>query len=182
MAYPIIVILFSNKWLPSVPILQVLGFAGIFLCFQGTNYNAIAAIGKSGVLFKWTLIKRLAGIMLTIVPMLFLGLYGFLWGIVFSTFLYALCNMILVARYINYPLREQFRSLIPVFILSTIPFIFCYSFSLLLNHFELLTPVLSGCIFGIIYLLSYMISFKYLNTKELKDINEIIRTIINKFH
>lgn len=182
MAFPIIVTLFSNKWLPSVPILQVLGFAGIFLCFQGTNYNAIAAIGKSGVLFRWTLIKRLVGIALTIVPMLFLGLYGFLWGIVFSTFLYALCNMILVAKYINYPLKDQFRSLAPVFFLSTIPFIFCYTFSILSKRFELFTPFTSACIFGIIYLLIYIILVKYLNIKALKDINELTRTVINKFH
>ena len=96
-ATPVIVFLFSDKWLPSAPILQILAIHGIFITMQGANYNAIAAIGKSKVLFNWTIIKRIGSIALTISLLLIGGFNGMLWGIVLSGAFITFCNMYLVS-------------------------------------------------------------------------------------
>ena len=68
----IIVFLFSDKWLPSAPYLQILAIQGIMITLQGVNYNALAAIGKSKTLFTSTIIKRFSSILFMISLQFFL--------------------------------------------------------------------------------------------------------------
>ena len=61
-AKPVFVILYSDRWLESVPYFQLLCIAGIATCISAVNTQPIAAIGKSKVMFRWTIIKRIIGI------------------------------------------------------------------------------------------------------------------------
>ena len=54
-AKPLFVLLYSDKWLPSVPYFQVLCLVGLSSCLQGINTQPLAAIGKSKAMFLWTL-------------------------------------------------------------------------------------------------------------------------------
>lgn len=150
-ATPVVVLLFSDKWLPSAPILQILAVHGIFIVLQGANYNAIAAIGRSQVLFRWTVIKRCFGIIVTVSLMLLFEFNGFLWGVVTTGLFIALCNMYLVAKYINYPFFSQISKLLPVIVLNLIPFIGIWYIELLLNDSSLLSQTLLGFIYLLIY-------------------------------
>ena len=150
-ATPVVVLLFSDKWLPSAPILQILAIHGIFIVLQGANYNAIAAIGQSQVLFRWTIIKRCFGILITIGLMLPFGFNGFLWGVVTSGFFIALCNMYLVEKFIHYPFINQISKLLPVIAISTIPFISIWYIELLLNNDSLIIQTLLGVLYLLIY-------------------------------
>ena len=58
-AKPLIVFLFTEKWIDCVPYFRILCLSGIAVTFQGVSYNSIAAIGKSWLLFKWNLVKRI---------------------------------------------------------------------------------------------------------------------------
>ena len=53
----LIILLYSEKWIDCVPYFRILCVAGIAICLQGVNYYAVAAVGKSRELFKWTIIK-----------------------------------------------------------------------------------------------------------------------------
>ena len=57
-AKPLFIILYSERWLPSVSYFQVLAFAGFAICMSSVNLFAIAAIGKSRTMFTWNLLKR----------------------------------------------------------------------------------------------------------------------------
>jgi O-antigen/teichoic acid export membrane protein len=61
-AKPIFVLLYSDRWLQSVPYFQVLCIAGLAGCLQSVNLQSIAAIGKSKEMFLWTIFKRIVGI------------------------------------------------------------------------------------------------------------------------
>lgn len=54
-AKPLFVLLYSERWLQSVPYFQVLCVAGLAGCLQSVNLQSIAAIGKSKAMFYWTL-------------------------------------------------------------------------------------------------------------------------------
>lgn len=154
-AQPIIILLFSDKWLLSVPLLQILAIHGIFICMQGSNYNAIAAIGKSKILFKWTIIKRITNISLLIVFLLVWGFNGLMWGIVLTGALIAGCNMYLVDKYIGFKFWIQIKLMLPIILTAILPFIPCFfimqRFSM--NSSSSLFDISIGCIYLICYIL-----------------------------
>lgn len=115
---PIIILVFSAKWLPAVPFLQILAVQGIASSLQGVNYNAIASIGKSKVLFRWTIRKRVISITLMFLGLFAFGIYGLLWGMVLGTYGVVIINSWLVRKYIHYGLRQQLRDLLPTIMLG----------------------------------------------------------------
>lgn len=121
-ARPLIVLVYSAKWLPAVPYFQILCVAGMASCLQGINYYAVAAIGKSGSLFRWTLVKRGFGLLFLIGGLYGWGVEGLLMGMVLSsTFIY-LVNAWLVQKYVGYGVLAQLRDLVPVTLLSVVAF------------------------------------------------------------
>ena len=133
LAKPIFILLYSDKWLPSVPYFQILCVAGMAICLQGINYYAVAAIGKSGKLFKGTLIKRGLGLVFIIGGLFITGIKGLLVGMVISSWLIYLINAILVHRYVGYRIVYQIKDLLPIIIVSLLSFIVAYLFPTLFS-------------------------------------------------
>lgn len=119
-AKPVFVILYSEKWLDSVPYFQVLCFAGMASCLIAVTNQPISAIGKSRVQFYATLIKRSLAIIVTVVGMILWGIKGILFGVVFESWLSYLINTFLIQKYIGYSLYKQLVDLAPIFIASAI--------------------------------------------------------------
>lgn len=114
----LIILLYSAKWIECVPYFRILCIAGIAICLQGVNYSAVAAIGKSRELFKWTIIKRLVGLCLIVLGFSFFEIEGLLWGMVIGSFVIYLMNGYLVSQYIGYRLGAQFKDLLPIILVA----------------------------------------------------------------
>ena len=84
-AEPLIVFLYSDRWLPCVPYFQILCIGGMAGCLQSVNQQTIAAIGKSRVFFVWTVIKNSMGIVLQVIGLIVWGIWGLLVGKVLSS-------------------------------------------------------------------------------------------------
>ncbi len=123
LAKPIFILLYSYKWLDSVPYFQLLCFAGLAICLQSANAQTIAAIGKSKVMFNWGLLKQLVGVIFVIVGLLLFGIKGMLLGMVIKSWLIFIVNAYLVHTHIGYKLWAQLRQLAPVLIVSFLSFI-----------------------------------------------------------
>lgn len=121
-AEPVFLLLYSDRWLPSVPYFQILCIAGIAICLQSVNLQAISAIGKSKTVFSWTLIKRAIGLVLVIGGMWLWGIEGLLCGMVLSSWMMYLINAYLVSVHIGYKIRQQMLDLAPILLLSIIAF------------------------------------------------------------
>jgi O-antigen/teichoic acid export membrane protein len=125
-AKPLFVILYSEKWLPSVPYFQALCIAGLASCLQAVNVQSISAIGKSKLNFIWTVIKRTIGIGIVILGLLFFGMKGLLMGVVFNFWFSYLINICLVSKHIGYKWYQQIKDLLPVGIVSLVIAAICY--------------------------------------------------------
>ena len=119
-AKPIFVLLYSDRWIDSVPYFQVLCFAGFALCLQAITQQSIAAIGKSGIMFKWTFVNRSIGIGLIVGGLFLFGIIGLLFGMVLSSWLNYIVYACLVSKYIGYNMKDQVSSLLPSTILTLI--------------------------------------------------------------
>ena len=176
-AKPIFLLLYSERWLPSVPYFQLLCFAGIAICLQNVNYYAIAAIGKSKELFNWTLIKRGLGLLLVIGGLWLYGIYGLLVGSIISAWIIYIINAKLVSRYIGYTLRGQYMDLFPIVALSVTAFLSAFAISFVYEGSIYVDGILKFSVFVAIYfLLSYLGKLKVLD-----DTKEMIIVLFNSF-
>lgn len=132
-AKPIFLLLYSDRWLPSVPYFQALCIAGLAACLQSVNNNAIAAVGKSKAMFVWTVVKRLVGIGLLIGGLLWFGMKGLLVSVVISTWFAYFVNISQVSKYVGYKWNTQLLNIFPVTVASIVSAVVAYGVGELLH-------------------------------------------------
>ena len=158
-AKPLFILLYSDRWLESVPYFQILCLAGLGVCLQSVNLQTISAIGKSRTLFVWSVIKQTIGIVLAVGGLMFFGIYGLLWGAVIHSWNCTFINMCLVAKHIGYNLKAQLWSLFPVTVVTFVAFLTSYIVCQDLNLSLYIMGGIKFFIFAIIYL-GWTILFK----------------------
>ena len=151
-AKPIFVILYSDRWIESVPYFQVLCLAGMGVCLSAVNTQPIAAIGRSKTMFVWTMIKRCVSMLVMVVSLLLFGMYGLLFGMVFTTWFAYFVNIGLVSKYIGYSWKKQLLDLVPVAFAVLVAGIISYFFGRLLG----LGMYADGAVKLVVFLLLYM--------------------------
>lgn len=119
-AKPLFVLLYSDRWLQSVPYFQVLCIVGLSSCLQAVNTQTIAAIGKSKLMLLWTLGKRTVGMTFMIGGLFLFGMKGFLMGIIIYNWFCYFVNVGLVSKHIGYKWHRQLLDLMPVTIASAV--------------------------------------------------------------
>lgn len=118
-AEPLITLLYGEKWLPSVPYFRILCVGGFFVCLQNLNYYAVAAVGKSKSLFKWSFYKWGFLLVALLIGMNF-GMYGILWGMVLSNLNIFLTNAFLSSKHTGLTFTNQIYTIFPIFLISII--------------------------------------------------------------
>lgn len=152
LAEPIFILLYSDRWVNSIPYFQALCVAGLPSCLHSVNLQPIAAIGKSGIMFKWTIIKRVVGLGAVVIGLLLFGMKGLLVGVIINTWFAYFVHVGLVSKYIGYKWFSQLKDLMPVAVVSTVAAIVCF----IIGHFLGIGMYLKGAIMLIIYLVIYM--------------------------
>lgn len=152
-AKPLFVLLYTEKWLPSVPYFQVLCLAGLATCLQSVNFQTISAIGKSKVTFVWTMIKRGVGITCMVGGLAMFGMKGILAGAVINAWFAYFVNMGLVSKHIGYKWHRQLKDLFPVLAAAVVCAALSYTCGRLL-HFDM---YLDGAVKLGIYIALYLI-------------------------
>ncbi len=177
LAKPLFLILYTERWLNSVPFFQILCFAGMAICLQGINYYAVAAIGKSNVMFRATIVKRGIGLMLVVLGLYFWGLNGLLLGVVMSSYVIYIVNAYLVHKHIRYTLIQQLFDLLPIIVVTCISGIVAYAVGRMIPLHLYLVAVIQAVVFVAIYLSLSTI----LKLSAFADSYEILKGILKKF-
>lgn len=163
--------LLGDKWLPVVPYFQVLCLGGFFTCLQNVNFYAVAAIGKSDTLFRWSFYKWGMLLAMLLVGM-YWGIYGVLVSMVLSEFNIYMVNALLVKKYLKMPLRVQLVACLPAFAVSLLAGVIL----VVTNYYLPLNFAINLIFFYIIYLSSaYLCNFA-----ELKDLQRLLKGVLNK--
>lgn len=170
-AEPLILGLYGDKWLSSVPYFRILCCGGFFYCLNNIPYYAVAACGQSKSLFllsfyKWTIFG-----LLILIGMNF-GMTGIMWAISISYFNIFIANSILAKIYTKLNLTSVLLSFIPTLIVSNGCGIILYLiYRYLCVSWILLIPI---------YLVLY-ISFSYaIRLDACRDTNKLVKNYILK--
>lgn len=151
-AKPLFVLLYSDRWINSVPYFQVLCLAGLAGCLQAVNLQAIFAIGKSRLVFIWTVIKRALGISFVVLGLYYFGMKGLLAGVVLNYWFSYFVNIGLVSKHIGYNWLQQIKDLMPVGIASFLAAVIAYG----IGYFLHLDMYLDGLVKFLVYALLYI--------------------------
>lgn len=118
-ATPIVTIVFGEKWLPSVPFLQMYCLIYALLPIDTTNLQALNGMGRSDLFLKLEVIKKAIGLATICVTAFVIGdIYAIVIGQVISNFVCTFVNAYPNKRVIGYDYFEQARDVFPAFLLS----------------------------------------------------------------
>lgn len=148
-AKPLILILIGEKWLPAVPYLQIICFAGMLYPLHAINLNILQVKGRSDLFLKLEIIKKIIAVG-PIVVGIFYGIEYMLCGSVVTSFIAYLLNGYYSADLINYPTKEQLKDIFPTFAVSLIVAAFMWSFSFLniATYIQLSVQIVVGLVFA----------------------------------
>lgn len=176
LAKPIFVLLYSEKWMNSVPYFQLLCLAGLAICLQSANAQTIAAIGKSKVMFNWGLFKQLLGVSFVIAGLLIWGIKGMLIGMVMKSWLIYVVNAYMVSKHIGYKLFTQLKDLSPILFLSIGSFVVVFFIGTSLS----LGMYLKAAVMLLIYIIIYLGTAKILRMSAFYQCVDIVRPFVSK--
>lgn len=170
-AEPLVKILLTDKWLPSVPFLQIFCASFALMPIHTSNLQAINALGRSDIFLKLEIIKKVIALVILAISIPF-GVYVMAWGgfliSILSTFIDAHPNL----KLLNYSYREQLKDIMPSMLISLIMGIIVYSFKLLnvsISLLLLLQIIVGAIVYTVLAKLFKIESFDYLII-TLKDI------------
>jgi O-antigen/teichoic acid export membrane protein len=135
LAKPLILVLLTDKWLETVPYIQIfcLNFMLYPIILQSSN--PVAAIGHSGILLKYQMLKR--GVSLAILIYTFtISINAICWGVVIGSLFEVMVNLFILRKEIGIGIREQVKS-----------------------QMDVVLAVLASC--GLVYLLLMVVSNPY---------------------
>ena len=119
-AKPLFILLYSDKWIQSIPYFQVLCVAGLAACLQSVNMQTISAIGKSKTMLVWTIVKRTVGLGAMVGGLMLFGMKGLLVGVIINAWFSYFVNISLVSKHIGYKWTQQLLDIFPVGIASVV--------------------------------------------------------------
>ena len=118
-AEPLVKVLLTDKWLDCVPFLQLACISYALYPIHTANLTGINALGRSDIFLKLEIIKKCVTV-LNILITLPLGIYAMAIGQVISGFISTFINAFPNKKLMNYSYFEQWKDLIPSFLLSLI--------------------------------------------------------------
>lgn len=121
-AFPMIKVLLTDKWLYCVGYIQVLCLIALTFPFESINSNLLYIKGKSSIILLLTFIRRFIFIIL-IFLLVRLGIIALVWGLVIDAFIITSLNIYFATRVISYRLIDQFKDVLPVLIISVLTLI-----------------------------------------------------------
>lgn len=161
-AKPLVVLVLTDKWLPSVPFLQLACIFYSWRTLQTTNLTAINALGYSNIYLRLEIIKKFLALLTLLITIPF-GIMAMAIGEVFNSFICTIINASPNKKLMNYSYLEQIKDMAPSYISSILMF-FIVSLVSYLPFGTLILMLMQILIGAISYmLLSYIFNKKQWN-------------------
>lgn len=120
-AEPLILLMLGEKWIDSVPFLQLYCLNYALIPLQTTNLQAINGMGRSDIFLKLELVKKPYGItILFFAAFVLQDIYAIVGGFVIASALDTFVNAFPNKKILGYAFREQIEDIFPSFAISGI--------------------------------------------------------------
>jgi len=116
-AEPLVRMLLGNNWIGVVPFIQIMCIANFFRPITLSNWEAIKALGYSGITLKLEILKKIVDIVILLIS-INIGVLAIAWGIVLFNFISIFINLAPNVKLLNYKISEQLLDALPTTIIS----------------------------------------------------------------
>ncbi len=169
LAPQIINLILGVKWLPVVPLFQVLSISFIFYPIHSLNINILSVFGRSDLFLKLEIVKKVTTLIVVAIFFKF-GIMGLVWSSVINSILALIINTHYSGIFLNYSTRNQLFDLLPTILLVLFTIALVYGIHLFLTPFNNATQIALTFISGavILFLLCEKIKIEpYIQIKHL---------------
>lgn len=158
-AKPLIVLLYSEKWIESVPYFQFLciGF-GVLLIIHQCSLSLLRASGRSDYVLKLEIVKKIIGVFLLIIGINIFGIWGIMMGLTINSIIELFLNGYYLKKEIGYSSIHQIIDFLPCFLISLFSAIISYMLLQVVYFNNLITClVISSAYFTSYLLMSFIL-------------------------
>lgn len=172
LADPFIRLLLTDKWIPSIVLLQWMCFARIVTPISVINMSILNAVGRSDLFLKVD-ISKLPLIVLAFVITIPLGINAVVIGHVITSGIAFFINAYMPGKIFGYGALKQIRDIMSIIIATLIMAIFILGFNYFFENlwFQLISGITCG-------LSIYILSAKILQIEELNEIKTLLTNLI----
>lgn len=117
----------TDKWNGCIPFIYITCMMCVFYPIHTINFQALNAIGKSGLTFRLEIVKKVINILILLITMF----YGTLWiaiGALFVSLLSTFVNGFYSKKYFDYSIFKQLLDVIPIYFASLVMAIIVFTF------------------------------------------------------
>jgi teichuronic acid exporter len=171
LAEPLFRFLFTEKWLSAVPYFQILCWNGVLYPIHAYNLQILNVKGRSDLFLKLEIVKKVMVVLVVLVSFQF-GIYGLLYGAIFTSILGFFINTHYSGKFLNYSGWEQTKDLLPTIFMAVVTSSIVYMVEILLKDkisWDLIRLLIGGVLGSSVYL-TLAVLFKMSSLTELKNI------------
>lgn len=172
LAQPLVLMILTDKWLPIVPLMQILclSWATDHLC--SINLNVLFVKGRSDLALRLEVIKKAIATLILLGTMNF-GLTIICWGLLFYSVIAVILNTYYTKPLIGLSIGQQFWDYIPIFLISAASAFLAYVSLSLVSQ-----PIVQLLLGGIVMLLAYFLLMYILQKKILVQLFNLAKKSI----
>lgn len=169
-----IVVLIGEKWLSSVPMMQIICFSMMLFPLHAINLNMLQVQGRSDLFLKLEIIKK-AVYVIPIVLGIYCGIYTMLIANVFCGLFSYYLNAYYSGPFLDYSIMEQVKDIMPSFSISISMGAVVFGMSFIPLNYYILLPL--QMLVGAIIVIGLCNLYKL---EEYKDCKEMMKVYVTK--
>ena len=166
----VILLAIGDKWIGSIPLLQILCISGAFIPLYTVYQNLFLSQGKSGT-YMWLTIGQIAIMLTAVLACHSLGIKAMVIALACINILWLLAWQVFANRLIGYRFFSMFRDLLPFMLIALAVMVVTYFVTL---HISNMLMLLVARV--LIAAALYFITMKLLRARILEDCIEFIRS------
>ena len=139
-AEPIVRLVLTEKWLPSVPFLRVFCFVYAFQPIHTANLNAIKAVGRSDLFLKLEILKKIVGLT-AMFATIFISIEVMVYSYLVTTVISMCINAYPNKKLLDYSIKDQIFDMLPTIAVACAMVVPC-AMVLLLGLNDVLTLII----------------------------------------
>lgn len=153
LATPLFEFLFTAKWLPAVPLFQLLCIVGLYSPLHIYNLNILKVYGRSDLVLRLELFKQIL-VFINIFLAIQFGIYGLLIGQIFATNIAYFINTYYSSHFIDYGATSQIKDIIPIVLIGILSMSITYYLdsTFFFSYMNFIRLLLGTAIGGSLYL------------------------------
>lgn len=175
-AKPMILFLLTDKWAPSIPLLQILSFSYIWQAITRLNLNLLYVKGRSDLVLKLEFVKKFIAVLIMIVTAIIGNLTLMCVGMTVYPFIALYLNTYYTKRLLNFGFLNQIKQVCPYLLFSLI----VMAEGLTISYF-VRNPLVALIVASMVCVPTYIILNYKTRQYALKQVVEIVSPRLGKF-